>query len=244
MVSFLDKYDSHRFWLEYGKPQIQHFVKDYPAFKHGREDVFKILFPFIKDAETVLDCGCGQGYFIQFLLGLQPEKNVFGIDLSKDVIHMSKVKRRIVADASFIPFKEKSFDAVYFITVLQHLEDQLVSKIGSEVNRVLKDAGWCLIYEATDEVNKRVGFSMWIRSKKYYQQLLQMKPMEEIEGINYALAFKFSSFIPRRLRHIEPFFFIFKNIQNLEVFFSEMLKTRTKNIKLVIFKKKEFGNSK
>jgi len=242
MVSFLDKYDSHRFWLEYGKPKIQHFVKDYPVFKHGREDVFKILFPFIRDAATVLDCGCGQGSYIQFLLGLQPEKSAFGIDISKDVIHMSRVKRYVVADAAFVPFKERSFDAVYFITVLQHLENQVVSKIGIEVNRVLKGAGCCIIYEAIDEVSKRIGFSMWTRSKKHYEQLLQMKLMEEIDGINYTLGFKFSSFIPKRLRHITPFFFVFKNLQTLEVFFSKMLQTRTKNIKLLIFKKIEFGN--
>lgn len=78
---------------------------------------------------------------------------------------------------------------------------------------------------------------MWKRSKKHYEQLLQMKLMNEVDGINYSLAFKFSSFIPKRLRHKEPFFFLFKNLQILEVFFSKMLPIRTRNIKLLIFKK-------
>lgn len=236
MVVFLDKYNSYSFWRDYGKPNIQHFVRDYPIFKHGREDAFKILFPFIRDATAVLDCGCGQGFFIQFLLKLQPEKYVFGVDISKDVIRMSKVKRCIVADAASLPFQEKSFDVIYFITVLQHLDDQLVSKVGSEVNRVLKDAGRCLIYEAIDKVNKRIGFNMWKRSEKHYEQLLQMKLIKEVDGISYLLAFKLSSFVPKRLRHKEPFFSLFKNLQTLEIFLSRMSPIHTKNIRLLVFK--------
>jgi ubiquinone/menaquinone biosynthesis C-methylase UbiE len=89
----------------------------------------KTLTPVLKQFRglTILEVGCGVGRWTKIVA----EKNsVIGVDQSRFMIAMAKYACRgrhcsfVVADASFLPFKENTFDLVFSICVLQHLLDE------------------------------------------------------------------------------------------------------------------------
>ena len=104
---------------------------------------------FLKRIPTnakILDLGCGSGRDVEFFSTVY--KNVIGLDLS---YNLSKLARRltekeiIIADFREIPFKTKSFDAVWSIGSLLHIEKSQISRTLIEVRRVLNTDGYLFI---------------------------------------------------------------------------------------------------
>lgn len=89
--------------------------------------------------KRVLDCGCGEGYFLDKCKSAFPEADFFGLDISKYAIDKAARKRKdilhIVASAAKIPFSDESFDLVINIFAPHFLE---------EFARVLKPGGHIL----------------------------------------------------------------------------------------------------
>jgi ubiquinone/menaquinone biosynthesis C-methylase UbiE len=90
----------------------------------------------IKDNDFVLDIGCGTGEQLKLL------NRAVGLDISIEMAKMAKHKTNkpvVVANAEFLPFKNKSFDkAISFFGALNHCN---LKRALREVNRVLKDDG-------------------------------------------------------------------------------------------------------
>jgi len=93
----------------------------------------------------VLDCGCGIGYLSQRLEFQGNE--VISIDINRYMLRYAKKELKlgnpILASAYSIPFLSESFEAVYFIDVLEHLEKPLEAL--KEFYRVLKFGGRLLL---------------------------------------------------------------------------------------------------
>ncbi|NPA53775.1 MAG: methyltransferase domain-containing protein [Aquificae bacterium] len=85
---------------------------------------------------TGIDLGCGTGFLYDFL----ENKNVIGIDISKEMILFYKEKnpKAVIADIEKLPFKEKSFDFAVSNFSL-HWTD--IEKSFLETYRVLKEKG-------------------------------------------------------------------------------------------------------
>jgi len=83
----------------------------------------------------VLDLGCGDGRWIR---KLSSEK--VGLDVDKQELAKAKNACSVVlACAQHLPFREKIFDLVTFLEVMEHLDNPV--KALSEVNHVLKERG-------------------------------------------------------------------------------------------------------
>ena len=83
--------------------------------------------------ETVLDMGCGEGYYMEGLNKMLP--NLYGFDVSKDAVTAASrrgLKNIALASSFSIPVIDDSFDAAYSIFA-PFSED--------EINRILKDSG-------------------------------------------------------------------------------------------------------
>lgn len=90
------------------------------------KSLIKDLLSHFPDAETILDVGCGTGFFTNWFesLGLQ----VYGLDRSKEMILEAKNAYRLTCvggDASALPFSANSFDVVTLITTLEFLSNPL-----------------------------------------------------------------------------------------------------------------------
>lgn len=114
---------------------------------------------------VVLDAGCGPGYPTRILQ--QNCNNIIGIDVSNassnaafmfDKSVLSDTLTFLSGDATKLPFKNKSFDAVVSFDVIEHIQDDLAYM--TEIRRVMK-SGAKLILETPNKdrlSNKLSGF--------------------------------------------------------------------------------------
>lgn len=121
------------------------FDSPYPLRRYVHRTQYQSVIEKIKEGETVLDAGCGEG----ILAVLLAEKgfDVTACDISEPNIESAKkfagekgVDKKInfvVADAENLPFKDDSFDVVISSHVLEHLPN--FEKGLSEIKRVMKN---------------------------------------------------------------------------------------------------------
>lgn len=97
--------------------------------------------------KTILDCGCSEGYTTSFVSELS--KFVVGVELDLTTLRIAKSKIKggafINASIKCLPFREKSFDAVCILEVLEHLNKELQYECIIEVDRVLCTPGVLLV---------------------------------------------------------------------------------------------------
>lgn len=135
------------------------------------------VFPFLQQAltgreETILDFGCGPGRFTFDLAKLIQGKAI-GVDPIQDFLDMAPkqggVEYRLMEE-SVIPVVDKSIDIVWICLVLGGIIDQCVlQKITSEVERVLKDEGLVVLIENTTDIKDAEYWKF--RSVEVYQSL-------------------------------------------------------------------------
>lgn len=99
----------------------------------------------IKDGANILDVGCGSGFSIEKILS--GNFNVHGIDTTEEVISYAKKMRPNyhfqIGYAESLPFEDNFFDAIFYLDVIEHLKDPLLSL--KEARRVLKPEGNVII---------------------------------------------------------------------------------------------------
>lgn len=93
----------------------------------------RLISDYAPNAESVLDAGCGEGYYLSHID--LPER--WGIDISKDAVRFAAVREKnahwLTATAAHLPFANASFDVVLsmFALTAEH-----------EFARVLKENGF------------------------------------------------------------------------------------------------------
>ncbi len=84
--------------------------------------------------ETVLDVGCATGIYVDHLV--QNGYRASGVDFSAPLIADAKKKFKgefSVANAYKLPFKDKSFDTVLLLDILEHIDDTRALKEAARV---------------------------------------------------------------------------------------------------------------
>lgn len=103
---------------------------------------FDFVFNKIKESEIHLDVGCGPGTFIG---NYMKNSNAFGVDISKDQINYAnktyKNRKFILLNEKKFPFRDKTFDSISLIEIIEHLEKEEVNNLLNECKRCLKDSG-------------------------------------------------------------------------------------------------------
>lgn len=99
------------------------------------------------NAQLVLDIGCAEGFVTSFLSGKLTY--VVGIELDEESIKIAKqrVKNADFTRASIthLPFRDKCFEAITLLEVLEHLPDPILKNGIKEVDRVLRMEGFLII---------------------------------------------------------------------------------------------------
>ena len=80
-------------------------------------------------SETLLDVGCGTGYFTRRFATDAAERNVFGVDIDLNMLrfaggHSGHSIGFVAADARRLPFRDSSFDLVVSITALCFIREE------------------------------------------------------------------------------------------------------------------------
>ncbi|PIV00992.1 hypothetical protein COS54_01870 [Candidatus Shapirobacteria bacterium CG03_land_8_20_14_0_80_39_12] len=118
-----------------------------PAFARRARIIFANL--DINGNEKILEIGCGRGFYLKTLKEVWPKLEVTGIDLNLEYLKKAeefvgelKVNLR-VADATKLPFEDKTFDRIIATEILEHIPDD--QKAIAEIYRVLKPGGMVMI---------------------------------------------------------------------------------------------------
>jgi len=101
----------------------------------------RILSKHVPTNSLLLDVGCWDGSFSQFLRGVK----YVGVDINRQALELAKQKGLdvIMASCDHLPFKDEAFDACSMIEVIEHLYSP--EKTIREVYRILKDDGKFLL---------------------------------------------------------------------------------------------------
>jgi len=103
---------------------------------------------YVMPGEKVLDLGCGNGRFFEFLK--DKDIHYIGVDFSEKLIEIAKNKypklKFEVANALNLPFPNNYFDKIYSIAVLHHIPSkQFRLQFLQEARRVLKSNGLLIL---------------------------------------------------------------------------------------------------
>jgi len=103
-----------------------------------------------KKNEIILDFGCGSGNLCFHLANRC--KEIYGIDIKRNAIAFCK-NRKIkeghknchfsFSDGDKLPFRDKTFDKVFLLDVIEHIENPAHTL--KEIHRILADAGLLII---------------------------------------------------------------------------------------------------
>lgn len=96
------------------------------------------------NGEAILDIGCGTGRLTTEIAGRAPTAHVIGSDLSTTMLsqaraHSGSLAQLVQADASRLPFRDGTFDAVFSTATFHWVPDH--DALFSEIRRVLKRGG-------------------------------------------------------------------------------------------------------
>ncbi len=135
----------------------------------------------IKNKATILEIGCGSGNITRYLLSKRPDFNIFGIDISPNMIELAKINNPkanfAVMDSRNISEIETKYDAIVCGFCLPYLSETDSQKLIFEANYLLNDSGFLYLSFVEGDPNKS-GFqagSTGNRSYFYYHNLDQLK---------------------------------------------------------------------
>jgi len=96
--------------------------------KHRIDQVISLV---PSDSNPVLELGCGFGYICDRLT----KKNVIGVDYSISTLKHAKCEK-VLATCDALPFRNNCFDTVIASELLEHLNDEELSRTINEIERV------------------------------------------------------------------------------------------------------------
>lgn len=112
--------------------------------------------------DRVLDLGCGPGVSAFGMLDRAPGARVVGLDLSRAMVRLANLRRRlerapgevefVEGDAMRLPFEDASFDAVTGHSFLYLVPD--LGRVLREVRRVLRPGRRCVFLEPSSRARR------------------------------------------------------------------------------------------
>jgi 2-polyprenyl-3-methyl-5-hydroxy-6-metoxy-1,4-benzoquinol methylase len=120
------------------------FPETYFTYQFGAE-IVRVLSPTLGQSRTVLDYGCGTGYLLSHLC--QTGKSVWGSDIS--VASVAAANERLAGTPNFkgastisdLRAHAITFDAIVVIEVIEHLYDQELDVVLSDIKALLSPSG-------------------------------------------------------------------------------------------------------
>ncbi|MEZ5425779.1 MAG: class I SAM-dependent methyltransferase [Pyrinomonadaceae bacterium] len=144
-----------------GMPLDEYLEISFEINAESRREIYrKILKPYLKKDDTVLEYGCGPGFLAR---AVSPHvKKVFACDISVGALACARIINNapnidfIVADKKGLSeIEDQSLDAIFSFAVIQHLTDEVFEAVLENCRRKLKKGGRLILHiQLEDEVWK------------------------------------------------------------------------------------------
>lgn len=120
-------------------------------------------------SSSVLDVGCGKGFMLYDFQKLIPGITVKGVDISEYAIEnaMPEMKPHLqVANATKLPFANKSFDVVISINTVHNLERDELAVALQEIERVSRGKSYVTVdaYRTEEEKRRMYNWNLTART--------------------------------------------------------------------------------
>ena len=138
-------------WFERNKSIIN-------SYSASSDKVIELIEKYNVDNDSILEIGCSAGYRLNALKELYPKANVFGIEPSGKAIEYGKTNYKNIeflqgtAD-DLSQFKNESLDVVIVGFVFYVIDRNILFKVISEIDRVLKNGGIIIIIDFFSETS-------------------------------------------------------------------------------------------
>jgi ubiquinone/menaquinone biosynthesis C-methylase UbiE len=130
----------------------------------------------LEGRHNILDVGCGIGTFEQRL----PELNIIGVDSDEEMINIARSRTTntyCLADANQLPFLDASFDALFYVTSLEFMNDY--KRAIDEAVRVLEPEGKLVVMVLNPESKYfKVHYS---KEDSYFRRIKHKNPGEIVD---------------------------------------------------------------
>lgn len=136
-------------WFERNKSIIN-------SYTASGDKVIELIQRYNVDCESFLEIGCSAGYRLKALKELYPKSTVFGIEPSKKAIEFGKESYKNInflhgtAD-DLSNFENESLDVIIVGFVFYVIDRNILFKVISEIDRVLKNGGVIIIIDFFSE---------------------------------------------------------------------------------------------
>lgn len=123
----------------------------------------------LSSANSVLDVGCGKGFMIHDFVQLIPGISVRGVDISEYAIAnvIEDMRPHVqVANATRLPFPDKSFDVVISINTIHNLERAECAQALREIERVSRGRSFITVdaYRNAEEMERMYAWNLTART--------------------------------------------------------------------------------
>jgi SAM-dependent methyltransferase len=155
-----------RFLAKHGAGEIWNW--EGPAGKLRWARRVKMIGAHLKPAMTILELGCGAGYFTKEFARSGAE--IVAVDVSADLLEIAKANGRAsnvryeIQDACALTYSDAAFDSVVGSSILHHLEIEPAMR---EIYRVLKRGG-TIYFTEPNMLNPQIAVQKnipWIKRK-------------------------------------------------------------------------------
>ncbi|OGT12475.1 MAG: methyltransferase type 11 [Gallionellales bacterium RIFCSPHIGHO2_02_FULL_57_16] len=119
-------------------------------------------------SSSLLDVGCAKGFMLHDLAELIPGITVKGVDISQYAIEnaIADMKPHVqIANATKLPFPDKSFDVVISINTIHNLERAECGKALQEIERVSRDQSFITVDAYRNEEEKERMYAWNLTAK-------------------------------------------------------------------------------
>ncbi len=160
---------------------------DSPLSVERYKKLFDFIRPHIKKSFKILDVGCANGGFLNYL-HKQGLHHLYGIDPTVKFVKNAKLKMGYNiknGSADLIPFKDNTFDAIVIDNVIEHLVNP--GKALREIKRVLTPGGMLYIGAPNAANYRKASFEfLWFLFKEHIQHfdIRHIELLAAHEGFN------------------------------------------------------------